>query len=451
MPKLTKLFEALPYIGKFQSYMALFSMLVSIPILVISCMFGWIAGSDQTNYETDDWQYCFIQSSKIIVNLDILSPGLEVPIPISDVPMALSYAGVQTVILILVAHAVLYRAFKHPSWISASIAVTLFLNLGILTYYTNGPALPVPTQMNATLLTFMNWAKKSTFEHLEGSKCTTTAFSLLWAYLALQLVQFVNLFLVNVAAMYAEYCRALTPSTSTHKMLQNTFWPLVTTAIAFIAYVIMIAGKMSSALNAQHAIEDYEPPAFGATLPTGFFPFQKGSLDLGTLLFVASFMSVIRGYSRQSRSAFRFATGAAFLYICATWSAIVGAARFYRQNEFYDDSKCHDYFQTDPQRNLFGDPDSDQADTYCETFRLSLGAQCIMFFIMHVQMVLCAMTFAQNEPRPSISDSAYLQHDNENPYNRYSDIEGKVFANGGDTSDLKKPLAQNDFMTESTF
>ena len=79
MPKLTKLFEALPYIGKFQSYMALFSMIVSIPILVISCMFGWIAGSDATKYDSEDWQYCFVQSNNIIVNLNILAPGLEVP------------------------------------------------------------------------------------------------------------------------------------------------------------------------------------------------------------------------------------------------------------------------------------------------------------------------------------------------------------------------------------
>jgi TM2 domain-containing membrane protein YozV len=322
--------------------------------------------------------------------------------------------------------------------------------VAILTYYTSAPALPVPTQMNATLLTFLNWARKSNFEKLEGSKCTTTAFSLLWAYLVLQIVQLVNLFLVNVAALYAEYCRALTPSTIT-KMLENTFWPLVTTAIAFVAYVIMIAGKIGSAINAQNAIFDYETPAFGATLPEGFFPFQKGALDIATLLFVASFMSVIRGYSRQSRSAFRFATGAALLYICAAWSSIVGAARFYRQNKFYDDDKCHDYFMDDSHKIVFGDPNSDQADTYCETFRLSLGAQCIMFFIMHVQMILCAITFSKNEPRPSISDSAYLQHDNDNPYNRYSDVESRNFHTRGDGNDLKKPLAEHDFMTESNF
>jgi hypothetical protein len=94
----------------------------------------------------------------------------------------------------------------------------------------------------------------------------------------------------------------------------------------------------------------------GIWFDKSFYPFQRGSLDLNSLLFLGVILSVIRGYSRESVSAFRLSAAMAFAYSITSYPGLVGAyrftsvffflipRRFYTFNNFQDDTQCKDFF-----------------------------------------------------------------------------------------------------------
>lgn len=270
-----------------------------------------------------------------------------------------------------------------------------------LTYYTVSPLLPVPAKINSTMLVLMRYSTPSTFDALgtEDGDCDM-AYTLVWLYIAGQLVMAFSVFSLSILLGIGEYCRQHTPNRKYYAQLSNTVLPTFVIGISMFGYLLFAAAKADSSFLAISAIEDYKGDQ-AMQFDKSFFPFQSGSFDISTILFILSFMSVCRGYSRQSVSSFRLAAATSALYFTTAFPGVVAGISFYREYEFYDDEKCRDFFRTGSVAATFGYPNKSDAEHYCTDFRLALAAGCILFSSMILQAIACARTFSSNMHRPS--------------------------------------------------
>jgi hypothetical protein len=83
-------------------------------------------------------------------------------------------------------------------------------------------------------------------------------------------------------------------------------------------------------------------------------------------IFTGTFMAVIRGYTRQSVSAFRLASVMAFSFIMTAYPGLVGGLQFYEDNDFKDFDKCKSFFTTYPQTVGFGYPSDHEGSDFCK-------------------------------------------------------------------------------------
>jgi hypothetical protein len=166
-----------------------------------------------------------------------------------------------------------------------------------------------------------------------------------------------------------------------------------------------------------------------------FFPFKKGTLDITTILFISTFMSAIRGYTRQSVSAFRLAAGTAFAFAVTSYPGYVGAYRFYDFNNFRDDGDCKDFFLSPTNAPLFGYPSPDDAETYCQSFKWSLAAATGVLIMMHAMIFLAARTYGDNMHRasaifeplePGLSDALPVLKDDEEGERQSFEVKSKA-------------------------
>mmetsp|Transcript_26226 Transcript_26226/g.49214 ORF Transcript_26226/g.49214 Transcript_26226/m.49214 type:complete len:506 (+) Transcript_26226:71-1588(+) len=364
---------------------------------------------------------CSTNCSDAIVNTCILPlvadgpviPDVPaIPLPVGEVLESLSYVGFQTVIFSMVSHGALNRALRHPSWLPATISLLVWCCFAMLTYYTINPFLPVPAKTNATLLIFTDYFRKSVFDAIPASDGTTghcdRALKVSWTYLAVILAIVLNIALTLVVAIKAEIARHISPYKKVIQPLERTVPPVICCSMAVVFYVIVVCTKIQTSFVALDAIRGYDTTQEEAHeegrrlwFSDAFFPFQKGTLDITTILFVSTFMSTIRGYTRQSVSAFRLAAGTAFAFAVTSYPGYVGAYRFYDYNNFKSDTDCKNFFLTEQNAPLFGYPSSDQAEIYCQSFKWSLGAATGVLIVMHAMIFLAARTYADNMHRAS--------------------------------------------------
>lgn len=248
---------------------------------------------------------------------------------------ALGYIGFQAVIFSIVAHGALNRALRHPSWLPATLALMIWCIFAILTYYTINPIIPIPAQTNATSLIFMMYAKMHIFNDInDGDNNCDRAYKYIWVYLTLIIAIILNVFLSLLVGFRAEWARLHAPNRKTFQPLHGTLPPVIVCSIGIMFYLLVCFSKLSASFVMMRAIHEYDKSREEAAQDKDrlwfddyFFPFQKGSLDITSLLFISTFMSVIRGYSRQSVSAFRLAAGTAFAYALTAYPSLTGAYR----------------------------------------------------------------------------------------------------------------------------
>ena len=309
-------------------------------------------------------------------------------------------------------HGAINRALRHPSWLPATIALVVWACFATLTYYTVNPFLPVPSQTNATIIILMDYFRKSTFDHIPASDGTTghcdKAYKVGWAYLAVILSIILNMTLSLVVAVKAEMARHLSPYKKVVNHLEGTLAPVLCCSFAVVFYFIIVICKVQTSLVALHSIRSYdttqqESYEMGRRMwfSDYFYPFQKGSLDITTILFVSTFMSAIRGYSRQSVSAFRLAAATSFAYAITSYPGYTGAYRFYDHNNFQSDTDCKNYFLEPMNAPLFGYPSSDDAEVYCQSFKWSLAAATGILIAMHAMIIVAGRTYGENMHRAS--------------------------------------------------
>jgi len=187
--------------------------------------------------------------------------------------------------------------------------------------------------------------------------------------------------------------------TPSNPPLLKTNAPLVTSLIATVGFFMMLWGKNSTALT---AIDCVVNPGKNATavnvLPASFFPFSAGGLDVSTILFVVTVMSVIRGTTRARVSAFRLSAGAAMLHCVLSWPSVIAGWRFSDLKGFWgDQTECEDYFLN--QQNWF-QPDHHHSTAYCRACRICLIGQLLTLVMMHLSIIGCFRCYLANRDTP---------------------------------------------------
>jgi hypothetical protein len=221
-------------------------------------------------------------------------------------------------------------------------------------YFVVNPIMPIPNQTNATLYTILTYASsyQKYDEFNSGNNVCDTGYTYLWGYLAMIILLIVLVVFNFLMAIYAESIKLNEQHQPDHTPLKNTLYPSLLLIPAAVFYLLVAISKAYGSTNSLDCISDFnytEKQAVAAGykiwFPSIWFPFIQPTLDISTVLFVATFMSVLRGYSIQSVSAFRLAFGTSLIYSLASYAPIIGGIQFYVTNNFHDTSSCSDYFK----------------------------------------------------------------------------------------------------------
>lgn len=448
----------------------------SLVVLCLSSYFGDLFGKGASFTDpAKDWQACFTYADTAYIPLTQLTAPLTclvttiitpticdltdtckgsitgcltglVPGSLHDVSLptghflnGLSYVGIQAVVFGAMAHASIHRALRHPSWLLSTIGLLVWFLFAIFTYYTVFPLFPVPNQTNSTLLVFLLYAGTYTKYKLfnDSDNNCHPAYDYLWVYLSLILVIAGTVAAAVVMSVYAEMKRYTSKNRRIYDPLVNTEIPLVLGAIAVCFYIIISISKILSSATELNSIAafDYATPAqAGAAglplfFPTVWFPFVQPSLDIATILYICAFMSILRGYTIQSVSAFRLAFAAALVFTLTSYPIIVGGIQFYFYNNFDDYDTCWQYFYSGKNFAFFAYPSETQAKNFCAAFRLSFAGNLGLFATMHLITIACYRTFTYNDHRDSMG------------HEQISDIQRRL-TNNGEVPVSNNPLVE---------
>mmetsp|Transcript_6584 Transcript_6584/g.7167 ORF Transcript_6584/g.7167 Transcript_6584/m.7167 type:complete len:502 (+) Transcript_6584:87-1592(+) len=320
-----------------------------------------------------------------------------------------SYLGVQTVIFTAGGLAAMRRALVHPTWLPSTIFLVFWFTYAVFTYYTVGPILPVPAQTNSSLITYLYYeASAYKFDNFNnGDNECGTARAYAWLYLCLNIFLGLLLFLSGVLGIYAERIR-YNQMKKHYEPLNHTSIPVILAIIAAFFYWLLSVAKMTGSLNDLNAINNFrltkqQAADAGYTIwfPQIYFPFAQPFFDLSTILGIVTVMSIIRGYTIQSVSAFRLAFITSIVFTITIYPGIVGGIEFYRYNDFKDYDTCKNYFLDTSTRVAFGYPNDYEASVYCNSFRLALGSCLGFLIVMHLISIACYHMVTQNEHRDS--------------------------------------------------
>ena len=178
--------------------------------------------------------------------------------------------------------------------------------------------------------------KKSVFDDMnDGHNDCQQAYEYVWLYLSM----IISIVVIQLGSIYiaikAEITRLYTPNRKIQQPLHGTLPPVIMCGLIMAFYVVVVLSKIIGSANMINSIRDFDMSIEEAAadkkkiwFDDSFYPFQQGSLDLNSLLFIATFMGIIRGYSRQSVSAFRMAAGTAFVFCVVSYPGLIGAFQY---------------------------------------------------------------------------------------------------------------------------
>jgi uncharacterized protein YneF (UPF0154 family) len=297
-----------------------------------------------------------------VPQLPAISVAVNDPaLPTGKFLAGLSAIGVQAVIFSAAGHASMRRALVHPSWLPSTIALLIWFVFAIFSYYTISPVLPVPNQTNSTLLMYIyyysSYYKFTNFNG--GDNHCAKAYGIAWSYILILLLIVLSLVIAAIVGIYAERIRYKTLKKH-YEPLNHTEIPVTLAVLAIMFYLILNISKMTTGFTELNAINNFnlsinQAAAEGYTVwyPQIWFPFAQPFFDLSTLLGILSLMSILRGYTIQSISAFRLSFIASLVFTITTYPGIVGAYEFYNYRTFSNDESCKDFFTATGKRSSF--------------------------------------------------------------------------------------------------
>jgi hypothetical protein len=134
----------------------------------------------------------------------------------------------------------------------------------------------------------------------------------------------------------------------------------------------------------------------------GWLPSKKPYINIDTILLIVTTMSVIRGGTRQSVSAFRMASVSSALYVIVSWPVIVGNMENMQSAELWpwnERKKCTDFFTG----KAFLYPNSDQSEALCTDTQLAVIGSLVVFIAMNLNIFACLRVFVYNKNRQSMT------------------------------------------------
>jgi hypothetical protein len=375
-------FEVGPWCSKVQGIFMAIYIPVFLSVLGLAIAFGYY-DSNRQEYDSSDWQYCYIEG-------DLVGHFLK----------AISYQCLQNMLFSVLPAIVMFRAYNHPEWLPSSIAFCLFSLVSLLTFYTSTPILPIALSMNPSTIIFTKYVNPELYDDLTVEDCGT-ALDLI--YFALTVWYLLAAFIVVVILLgaRAEYARQKTAHRRWFDPLSGTAAPSILTGTVFVGYITTLMAKMSSSMTAIDVFRNDYAKLFAKE---SFFLFEEGSLDITTVLLVVSMMAVIRGYTKQSISAFRLAAITTLVQVLTAYPGIIGNLRYYEINDLWDMDSCKDFVANGPpgySTNPYGAPDDDQMTAYCRDAQASMAGSLIIFITMHILSFACGYTFYVNKGRKS--------------------------------------------------
>ena len=400
----------------------------------------WNTVKNATSGETYGWQdmqTCFVQS-----NFPYPQSVLEDPSKTGNVgktptsfPTSMAFLGQQTLVYTWLAFGILFRSLNHYEWLQSTISFMLYAMLGVTAYYAFNPYLPFPHQTPATVVSLTAYVRSDMYDNLpnneDGSRCDK-AYQFNVAFLAVQYMSVGIVAVLLIVALKAEGIRRRYPLASSLPPLKRTTLPCVLAGLTLVCYAVMVISKADASLITVEIFRNA-----GLKSLQSLFPFAQGSVDIVTVFLIVSTMSVIRGTSRQSTSAFRLAAVAAVIHVALVYPSIMGSFEVMKFNDMWNmgDAVAEDmsfpqnpylmfligdhpgckhfiytyfltYYNDMTQATLMSHapyiaPTDSQAAAWCKDTWVAVYAQVGMLVCMHLQVLACLVVYKSNQGRPT--------------------------------------------------
>ncbi len=398
-------------------------LIISSVVTIILCTYYAYMDANQMEYGPTDWQSCVLYGEAPPTT------GFN-----TRFSLAAAAAGQQTVIFSMLAVTTLYRALHHPEWLVSTLTFTAYAFVGCFCYFSFAPSIPFPSSLTANVFTLMLFVRPEMYDdvkldedspsynkrgEVDSKSICQTAYQFNQIFLGNQYLAISMVALLFVLGLLAESRRrkvglinnTATPHTAGRMnpsatlagisfanwpTLRATNTPMFFSVVAFMGFGVMLYGKNSTAATALSCVLNPKEGTVIAALPSSFFPFAAGGLDIVTVLFVVSAMAVIRGTTRQRVSAFRLAAATSFLHCIMSWPSVVSGWRFSVLYGLWD-SSCHEYFEDE---STWFDPSTHNANLYCTAVRTALIGQVITFSSMHFSVIACIRCYLKNRDHP---------------------------------------------------
>jgi len=390
---------------------------------------------------TATWQACMVESNNAAGKM------------VSSFPTSMAFTGQQTLVYTWLAFAILYRSLCHYEWLLSTIAFMCYAVLGVVAYYSFNPYLPYPHQTAATVASLTYYIQPDmyddsflTYTPSYGTKQTMApsdpvkimmdddecqkAYHFNLAFLVIQYMSVAIVVMLLIIAFSAEAIRRRYPLTNQLPPLKGTFVPCAICVICLIGYAVMVFAKASASILSLDIMKAKDQPA-------SVFPFAQGSVDIATIFLIVTTMSVIRGATRSSTSAFRLSAVTAVLHVALVYPSIIGNYEVTNYNDMWkmgeDPVDLNTVSLDDPHTAFFGSgckgfwntyflsyyntaadvdaaavqaddwvhPSNDQASDMCWYTWISFVAQSTIFVMMHFQIIACGMVYKSNKGRPT--------------------------------------------------
>jgi hypothetical protein len=378
--------------------------LISIVNIAMCCYYSYIFGAcTQPNTDPSfivtckydsgtDWQACFAQAG---------TTGGKFG---SSFAPSMAFLGQQTLIYVWLAYAILFRSLCHYEWLPSSISFMLYAVIGVTAYYSFHPFIPFPHQTAATVVTLGAYIQPDMYNDLKTEDddfdkhlypVCDKAYHYNLAFLIVQYCSAAIVVLLLCVGFSANRIRLRYPIQNPLPPLQKTTMPIIVAGMCLILYAVGVGAKAHASLTALKIFKAADSSAF---------PFTNGSVDICTVFLITSTMSVIRGHSRSSTSAFRLAAVAAVLHVALIYPSILGNLETMNYNEIWHKNQCKEFWQSyyKSEYNSLGlAPTDHQATSLCHDTWISTISELSIFTIMHFQVIFCALVYKSNKGRPT--------------------------------------------------
>jgi len=173
-------------------------------------------------------------------------------------------------------------------------------------------------------------------------------------------------------------------------------WPLIDLSGSGVVQTVAVVGGNPTTVTADYRY-------FLNFNINSWLPSKKTYINIQTILILVTTMSVVRGSTRQSVSAYRLGAVSSGLYVITVWPMIVGNLETMTEKNLWpwmSGTDCNDFFTG----VSFLYPNKDQSERLCLDTRLAVFGCLIGFISMNISILACLRVFVQNKNRLSLTE-----------------------------------------------